>query len=73
MITYTRDDILWADIFFDDLSTEAQTELLNFLGDNGNYDVFPIASINVSQEGEDDEQSNYYRNSSNSQSESESI
>jgi len=26
---------------------EKQQELLNALGDNGNYDVFPIATIEV--------------------------
>ena len=52
MITEERDGILWADIFWDDLSNEAQAELLQLMGENGNFDVFPIASINVSQEGD---------------------
>ena len=45
-----RDGILWADIYWDDLSAKAQTELLNLMGENGNYDIFPVASINVSQD-----------------------
>ena len=56
MIIEKRYGILWADIFWDDLSTEAQTELLSLIGNNGNYDIFPIASINVSQEEEGIEQ-----------------
>lgn len=43
-----RDGGLWADIFWDDLSSDAQAELLSVIGDNGNYDVYPITSINVS-------------------------
>ena len=50
MIIEKRDDTVWADIFWDDLAVEAQTELLNLMGDNGNYDVFPIVSINVERE-----------------------
>jgi len=34
-------------IYFDDLSPEKQQEILDALGDNGNYDVFPIATISV--------------------------
>jgi hypothetical protein len=48
MIIQKRDGILWADIFWEDLSTETQTELLNLMGDNGNFDVFPIVSVNIS-------------------------
>jgi len=50
MIIEKRDDILWADVFWDDLSIEAQAELMSFMGDNGNYDVFPLTSINISSE-----------------------
>lgn len=32
-------------LFWGDLSAAAQEELLKLLGDNGNYDVFPIAEI----------------------------
>ena len=48
MTVENRDGVLFADIFFEDLSDEAQAELLRLMGDNGNYDVFPLASINIS-------------------------
>lgn len=35
------------EIYWNDLTREKQQELLNALGDNGNYDVFPIAIIEV--------------------------
>ena len=54
MIIEKRDGMLWADIFWDDLSAEAQVELLGLMGENGNFDVLPIASINVSQEDDKD-------------------
>ena len=47
-----RDGNLWVDIFWDDLSKETQTELLKHMGDNGNYDVYPIVSINITPENE---------------------
>jgi hypothetical protein len=47
-----RDGNLWADIFFGDLSAGAQTELLKLMGNNGNFDIFPIVSINVSSEND---------------------
>ena len=50
MIIEKRDGTLWADIFWDDLSAEVQEELLSHMGDNGNYDVFPFGSINISSE-----------------------
>ncbi len=37
------------DIYFDDLSPQKQGEILRLLGENGNYDVFPLASIPVDQ------------------------
>ena len=33
------------EIYFDDLTEEKQTEILANLGDNGNYDLFPLASL----------------------------
>lgn len=40
------------EIFWDDLTPEAQAKLYDFLGgENGNYDVFPITVLEV----EDDE------------------
>ncbi len=38
------------EIYWDDLTTEKQQELLNAFGDNGNYDVFPIATIETEEE-----------------------
>ncbi|GHU52477.1 hypothetical protein FACS1894132_02200 [Clostridia bacterium] len=48
MVIEKRNDDLWADLFWGDLSDAAQSELLKLLGDNGNFDVFPLASVNVS-------------------------
>lgn len=45
-----RDGIQCVELFWDDLSEEAQKKLFVLLGGNGNYDVFPIATINISQE-----------------------
>jgi len=50
-----RDGMLWADIYWEDLSPEAQAQLFNLIGDNGNFDVFPIAIISLSQEEEEDD------------------
>jgi hypothetical protein len=50
MVIEKREGLLWADIFWDDLSSTVQSELLELMGDNGNYDVTPLASINVSPE-----------------------
>lgn len=33
------------EIYWNDLSSEKQEEILELLGDNGNYDVFPIAKL----------------------------
>ena len=38
------------EIYWKDLTAEKQQELLNALGDNGNYDVFPIATIEIDEE-----------------------
>ena len=39
------------EIFWDDLTPEAQQRLYEFLGgENGNYDVFPIATLEVEEE-----------------------
>jgi hypothetical protein len=51
MLVEKRENVLWADIYWNDLSAETQAELLNLIGDNGNYDVFPIVSVNISHEG----------------------
>lgn len=38
------------EIYWDDLTKEKQEEILELLGDNGNYDVFPIAIIEYADE-----------------------
>lgn len=38
------------EIYWDDLTESKQKEILDLLGDNGNYDVFPIATIEAEQE-----------------------
>jgi len=43
-----RDGTVWADIYWDDLLPEVQAMLLELMGDNGNFDVYTFASINVS-------------------------
>ena len=32
-------------LFWDDLSSSAKERLLELFGDNGNYDVFPLAEL----------------------------
>lgn len=36
--------------FFNDLTKEAQKSLVEFLGDNGNYDVFPLLTITKTED-----------------------
>ena len=43
------------EIYWDDLTESKQREILEALGDNGNYDVIPIATIEVEQEEEPSE------------------
>ena len=38
------------EIYWNDLTADKQQELLNALGANGNYDVFPIATIEIEEE-----------------------
>ena len=38
------------EIYWNDLTEEKQQELLNLLGDNQNWDVFPIAEIEIEEE-----------------------
>ena len=40
------------EIYWDDLTESKQKEILDALGDNGNFDVFPIATIETEQEEE---------------------
>ena len=37
-------------LFWDDLSASAKEELLEELGENGNYDVFPLAELEIEEE-----------------------
>lgn len=40
------------EIFFDDLNDDVKEELIDFLGgENGNYDVIPLAVIELEEEG----------------------
>lgn len=41
------------EIFFDDLTPEKQAEILTMLGNNGNFDVFPIAVIPIGEDEPD--------------------
>ena len=38
------------EIYWNDLTEEKQQELLNLLGDNQNWDVYPIAVIEIEEE-----------------------
>ena len=38
------------EIYFGDLTKEKQAEIMEKLGENGNYDVFPIAEIPVNED-----------------------
>ena len=38
------------EIYWNDLTAEKQQELLNVLGDNGNYDDFPIVVLEFEEE-----------------------
>ena len=43
------------EIYWDDLTAEKQQEILDALGENCNYDVFPTATLDDKQEPEYDE------------------
>ena len=38
------------EISWNDLTAQKQNEILEALGENGNYDVFPIATIYIPEE-----------------------
>lgn len=40
------------EIFWNDLTPEKQKEILDILGDNNNWDVYPITTIYISEEKE---------------------
>ena len=44
------------EIYWSNLNKETQKELLELMGDNGNYDVVPIATIHVKMEQEEGQQ-----------------
>ena len=37
------------DLYWEDLTPEAQQKVLDFLGDNGNFDVFPLCTITLEE------------------------
>ena len=41
------------EIYLKDLTREKRAEIINALGDNGNYDVFPIATLEIDSDGDD--------------------
>ena len=41
------------EIYWNNLNKETQKELLELMGDNGNYDVVPIATIPIEMEREE--------------------
>ena len=45
-------------LFWDDLSSDAKERLLELLGDNGNYDVFPLAELVFENENDENREEN---------------
>ena len=43
------------EIYFDDLTEEKQMEIIEAFGDNGNFDVIPIAGIMTDEDYDDEE------------------
>lgn len=37
------------EIYWDDLTAEKQAEIVAAIGNNGNYDIFPIATIEAEE------------------------
>lgn len=42
------------EIFWQDLTSEKQQEILSITGDNGNWDVFPLATIDLEDDADID-------------------
>ena len=42
------------EIYWDDLTADKQEEILEAFGDNGNYDIIPIATLYYEEESDDD-------------------
>ena len=45
-------------LFWDDLSSSAKERLLELFGDNGNYDVFPLAELVIENETDENRKEN---------------
>ena len=45
-------------LYWDDLSVEAKERLLELLGENGNYDVFPLAELVFENETDEKREEN---------------
>ena len=45
-------------LFWDDLSSSAKERLLELFGDNGNYDVFPLAELEIENETDENREEN---------------
>lgn len=45
-------------LYWDDLSSDAKERLLELLGDNGNYDVFPLAELVFENETDENREEN---------------
>jgi hypothetical protein len=45
-------------LFWDDLSSSAKERLLELFGDNGNYDVFPLAELVFENENDENREEN---------------
>ena len=45
-------------LYWDDLSSSAKERLLELLGDNGNYDVFPLAELVYENENDENREEN---------------
>ena len=45
-------------LYWDDLSSSAKERLLELFGDNGNYDVFPLAELVIETETDENREEN---------------
>ena len=45
-------------LYWDDLSSSAKERLLELLGDNGNFDVFPLAELVFENESDENREEN---------------
>ena len=45
-------------LFWDDLSSSAKERLLELLGDNGTFDVFPLAELVIENETDENREEN---------------